>query len=97
MSIKEFRLWMEFDAFEPIGGRRHDFLAAMIMAQQANLHRAKDSPPKNFSDFMFLDRLRERIADGKAPAKLEGVSVETEAFLRAAAAQKTKPRAKPKS
>jgi len=88
---------MEFDAFEPIGGRRQDFLTAMMMAQTFNLHRAKDAPAKSFTDFMFLDRLRERIAEGKAPAKLEGVSVETEAFLRAAAAGKKNARAKPKT
>lgn len=51
MSLEEFLRWMAFAALEPFGEERQDWRVAMLMAQQANMHRGKGKaaiPVKRF-------------------------------------------------
>lgn len=53
-SSRELSAWMVYDSIEPIGARRLDVLAAMLMALLANVNRNPKKRRKPFKpdDFM---------------------------------------------
>lgn len=52
MTRDEFMTWMAFFALEPRGDRRADWHTAMLMSQQANMHRGKNAPRTPTSRFV---------------------------------------------
>lgn len=68
MSSREVSEWLAFTSREPIGPRRLDYLAAMIIAAIYNVHRDAKRHPQPFGVDKFLpdwwrDEERQRTVD----------------------------------
>jgi len=60
LPASELLEWAEYWGMEPFGAFRDNYHAAMIAHLLANAHRAPNSPPIEFSQFMFRDQVEEQ-------------------------------------